>query len=396
MILKPSHGKRILKGGEKSGFSPKAAYIFRKQLEEADFIIINRIDELPREQVDELTALIRAEHPDTPVLCLSARTGDNFASLTEMLDQQGAFGRRILDIDYDIYADGEAELGWLNSTLAVTAVEPFALDALLVDIVGRLREMLAQADAETAHLKVIGLWEGFFGVANLTSRDALAELSLPSHIRTREAEIVVNARVAVAPEILEAMVGKAVDEAAAAIAGRAQLKEARSCAPAARVPRIASPSRMAQTDATCSGHNDNENSTLLPSSAWEHTFWKLRFRIAKTAEAELRTRRFPSRAWEPEPSTISGRKTAMIHVIAIIKTASGRRADFLAEFKRIVPLVRAEKGCIEYAPAVDAATGFDVQKHLGPDAMMVIEKWESTAALKDHLSAPTWSNTARA
>ncbi len=78
----------------------------------------------------------------------------------------------------------------------------------------------------------------------------------------------------------------------------------------------------------------------------------------------------------------------MIHVIAIIKTAPGRRDNFLAEFKRLVPLVRAEPGCIEYAPAIDAATGFDVQKNLGPDAVMVIEKWESTAALKSHLSAP--------
>ena len=36
VILKPSHGQKILAGG-KTGFSPKAAYIFKKQLEEARF-----------------------------------------------------------------------------------------------------------------------------------------------------------------------------------------------------------------------------------------------------------------------------------------------------------------------------------------------------------------------
>src|SRR5690349_8942116 len=36
VLFKPSHGLRILKGEAGSGFSPKAAYIFRKQLEEAD------------------------------------------------------------------------------------------------------------------------------------------------------------------------------------------------------------------------------------------------------------------------------------------------------------------------------------------------------------------------
>src|SRR5437764_4733093 len=44
VLFKPSHGLRILKDEKKAGFSPKAAYIFRKQLEEADAIAINRLD----------------------------------------------------------------------------------------------------------------------------------------------------------------------------------------------------------------------------------------------------------------------------------------------------------------------------------------------------------------
>lgn len=243
VILKPSHGRRILNGDEKAGFSPKAAYIFRKQLEEADFIILNRIDELAPEEADELAGLIQAERPGVPVLRVSARSGENFDVLLSMLDQRGAFGRRILELDYDTYAEGEAELGWLNSTIQVTAGEPFALDELLVDIVGRLRESLAAADAETAHLKTIGLWEGFFGVANLVSRDAPAELSLPSHCRTRTAEIVVNARVATSPESLEALAEEAVQGAAAALGATVEPLTSRSLRPGRPVPthRFAEP-----------------------------------------------------------------------------------------------------------------------------------------------------------
>src|SRR5439155_1860438 len=47
VLFKPSHGLKILRNEAGAGFSPKAAYIFRKQLEEADAILINRIDELP-------------------------------------------------------------------------------------------------------------------------------------------------------------------------------------------------------------------------------------------------------------------------------------------------------------------------------------------------------------
>ena len=46
VLFKPSHGLKILRNETGSGFSPKAAYIFKKQLEEADAILVNRIDEL--------------------------------------------------------------------------------------------------------------------------------------------------------------------------------------------------------------------------------------------------------------------------------------------------------------------------------------------------------------
>src|SRR5438874_11794595 len=38
VLFKPGHGLRILRKDSSAGFSPKAAYIFRKQLEEADAI----------------------------------------------------------------------------------------------------------------------------------------------------------------------------------------------------------------------------------------------------------------------------------------------------------------------------------------------------------------------
>jgi G3E family GTPase len=67
VVLKPSHGLRILRGEATSGFSPKANYIFRKQIEEADFVVINRVDVLPAADVAELQSLIEKEYPGRPV-----------------------------------------------------------------------------------------------------------------------------------------------------------------------------------------------------------------------------------------------------------------------------------------------------------------------------------------
>lgn len=236
VILKPNHGRRILRNEQRAGFSPKAAYILRKQLEEADAILINRIDELAPAEVDELESLVREQHPGVPVLRVSAKTGAGFDALTALLEQQGDFGRRVLDIDYDVYADGEAELGWLNTSIRIAAEEKFALDELLLEVVTGLAGKLAAAGAETAHLKTIGLWEGFFGVANLIARDAQPELSLPSNCRVEEIDLIVNARVACDPAVLEGHVRAVVEAACQARGATPAYRQTQSFRPARPVP----------------------------------------------------------------------------------------------------------------------------------------------------------------
>jgi len=78
----------------------------------------------------------------------------------------------------------------------------------------------------------------------------------------------------------------------------------------------------------------------------------------------------------------------MIYVHATIEVKPGRRAEFLAEFRKIIPLVRAEQGCLEYGPAVDQITDIPAQAELRDDIVEVVEKWESVEALKEHLNAP--------
>jgi len=243
VIVKPSHGKRILKADQGAGFSPKAAYILKKQLEEADAILINRIDELTPEEIAELQGLLKQHYPETPVLQISAKTDAGLQELQAYLDQQGVFGQRILSIDYDTYAEGEAELGWLNSSLRVTAPDAFSLDEFLLEVVTLLAASLNEIGAEAAHLKVIGLWEGFFGVANLISSDAPPELSLPSHCDVQSVDVIVNARVACDPALLQRQVEQAVHQACQSRSAEVEFRRTQSFRPGRPVPthRMESP-----------------------------------------------------------------------------------------------------------------------------------------------------------
>lgn len=78
----------------------------------------------------------------------------------------------------------------------------------------------------------------------------------------------------------------------------------------------------------------------------------------------------------------------MIRVVATIQLNPGTREKFIVEFAKVVPPVRAEDGCVEYAAAVDVASGLAVQLPVRPDAVTVIETWADLAALKAHLQAP--------
>ena len=212
------------------------AYILKKQLEEADAILVNRIDELEPEQADELVELVSEHCPGVPVLRVSAKTGEGFDQLVELLGQTGDFGRRVLDIDYDTYAEGEAELGWLNSTLQVASDESFDLDSFLLELVNRMAGRLEERQAETAHLKVIGLWEGFFGVANLVSSEDQPELSLPSNCQVKTVEVIVNARVACDPEWLEELVRDEVKGVVGELGASVEFRQAQSFRPGRPVP----------------------------------------------------------------------------------------------------------------------------------------------------------------
>jgi len=76
----------------------------------------------------------------------------------------------------------------------------------------------------------------------------------------------------------------------------------------------------------------------------------------------------------------------VIHVVAIITAKPGQRAAVMQHFAANRPNVLAEAGCIEYGAAVDVENMGTAA--FGPDAFVVIEKWESADHLKAHAVAP--------
>lgn len=236
VIIKPSHGRKILGGEGQRGFSPKAEYIFRKQLEEADFVILNRIDELAVEDVEKLAGLLAENYPETPLIRLSAKSGQGFEALQEFVELQGQFGQRVMDVDYDVYAEGEAELGWLNCQAVLQAAEAIGLDQTLMQLLTSLHKSFVEQEVEVAHLKVIGMADGVYAVSNLVSNADQPVLSLPSAWSGSQAELVINARVATSPEALERLVRETLSAVTENTAAQIQVRTLQCFRPGRPVP----------------------------------------------------------------------------------------------------------------------------------------------------------------
>ena len=78
----------------------------------------------------------------------------------------------------------------------------------------------------------------------------------------------------------------------------------------------------------------------------------------------------------------------MVHVVAIITAKPGLRDEILEAFRANVPKVHAEDGCIDYGATIDTEGVGSLQTRFGDDTFVVVEKWESLAALKAHAAAP--------
>ena len=74
----------------------------------------------------------------------------------------------------------------------------------------------------------------------------------------------------------------------------------------------------------------------------------------------------------------------MIHVVAHIEAKPGQRPAMLREIAAVTPLVRAEKGCIEYIPVIDFDNAGPNYAPIGPDAFAVVEKWATIEDLRAH------------
>ena len=208
VMADPAHLSDILNGGT-AGLHPSAAYIFRKQLEESDIILISKADLLKTGDLVLLKEKVKLNFPDAEVMTVSAVTGEGIDEwLKEVMNRTDA-GQRLVKVDYDIYAEGEAVLGWLNSNIELNG-EPTDWDEFARKLLLDLSQQFDNRNASVGHVKIILENGDNYLTGNLTGKENTLNFRGSAGISER-ARLTLNARVEMSPEVLEAIVRNALD-----------------------------------------------------------------------------------------------------------------------------------------------------------------------------------------
>jgi glycerol uptake facilitator-like aquaporin len=213
VLADPVRLREALCGAARS-FPESVYYIFHKQLEEADAIVINKSDLVSGAELASLQSQLRERYPKIPVFAISAKTGAGFEAWLEFVGSGARTGQRIAEVDYDCYAEGEAMLGWLNARLQIDAAQPSNWAAFAGRLLLELRKSFQAAQAEAAHVKIFLSTNAGSVAANLAGSQAEPIVVTNLKGKPRQAGLLVNARVHLSPERLSAAIERSLQIAA--------------------------------------------------------------------------------------------------------------------------------------------------------------------------------------
>ena len=212
VLMDPVRASRILGLEEGRKFSPKVSYVYLKQLEEAHVLAINKIDLIDAERRAQLREELSRRWPEKEIFEVSAQEGDGLEDWFKYIETRSIPSGPTMEVDYQVYAEGEALLGWLNATLRLDSTEEIDGNAWTRDIADELRRNLQTA--EVAHLKMTlapDSGPGDLAIAHFVGEHVVPELAERLNAPLNGGQLVVNLRAEAAPEQLSQALQSVVD-----------------------------------------------------------------------------------------------------------------------------------------------------------------------------------------
>ncbi len=207
-------------GGKRNArdFHRDVGYVFRKQLEEAEWLVVNKTDLLENDDLADLDRRLTEAYPSKRVFKVSGKTGEGLVAWFEALLTARSRPSEIMEVDYERYAVGEALLGWVNSEARCKPLDSgcdFDWGSWLAEAGGWIARALEKSGHEVGHFKMSvetgdrrwRLHQVMSGEEPSLHEDELAAAS--ESASESDGRLLVNLRAEGQAELLEAIVDEA-------------------------------------------------------------------------------------------------------------------------------------------------------------------------------------------
>ncbi|HEX2868994.1 MAG TPA: GTP-binding protein [Ignavibacteriales bacterium] len=210
--------------GEELPFLPETNYIWLKQIEESEILVINKIDLLKEEELEKIKSLSAEKYADKKLIFQNSH---DLSSVEQWLKELDSFipkrEKRSIDVDYNIYGKGEANLAWLDEEIEFISNKNDAVNTALSFV------EKVYSDAKSNWLP-IGHLKFFLSTPAESLKISITTVIWNENwretIKLKEADkvkLLVNARIQTSPEKLREIVSDAVKSFSSA--GTLLLKE---------------------------------------------------------------------------------------------------------------------------------------------------------------------------
>jgi Ni2+-binding GTPase involved in maturation of urease and hydrogenase len=190
--------RSLLDDSTASAFDRSVRYIYFKQLEEAQVIVVSKTDLLADKAT--LHSLMQAHYGEKTILFQNSFEQENIAHWLATLDNTPfTIGLPSLNIDYDLYGAGEAKLAWLDQELVIQCPSNKAQAAAIA-----LMQRLSTVGCPIGHLKFLLDGKTKLSITATGSTDDHHPEPAPS------ATLLINARVQTEPANLSNLIDNAI------------------------------------------------------------------------------------------------------------------------------------------------------------------------------------------
>ena len=191
--------------GRASFLEESVRYIYKKQLEEADLIILNKVDLITKAQLAVADEVIRREYPGKTIVYQNSLNDEDIVAWLDMLDQLTSHQHRdSLTIDYDVYGEGEAHLAWLDKSIVIQS--PLGNGGFVArQIIRSIFNQLKQQQLTIGHLKFFVETDRWSDKISFTTASTSADIKIPQE-NIQRLKILINARIQTDPTTLEILI----------------------------------------------------------------------------------------------------------------------------------------------------------------------------------------------